>query len=259
MKLKLAFATLLTVAVGLAAPLSAAEFDHSHALLDKVLKKHVRDALVDYAALQADAKDLDAYLAGVAAVSESDFQKWTEARQLAMLINLYNAATLRLILDHYPIASIKKIGSLLSGPWDQPSVRLFGKTTTLDHLEHQILRQKYSEPRVHFAIVCAALSCPPLRSEAYVAEKLDAQLEDQGQKFLGTKHKNSVEAKSHTLNLSPIFKWFAGDFEKKSGSVLKFVKPFFPPADQAELDKGGFKIRNTDYDWSLNDTRSKTK
>jgi hypothetical protein len=232
---------------------SAAEFDHSHTLFDKVLKAHVKEALVNYPALKANPKDLNTYLDQLAAVSEADFQKWSEKQQLAFLMNLYNAATLRLIIDNYPIASIKKIGGLLSGPWKQEVVRLFGQVTTLDHLEHQILRKKYTEPRVHFAIVCAAYGCPPLRSEAYVADKLDAQLDDQGRKFLGTANKNSVEARARVLYLSPIFKWFSEDFEKKSGTVQKFVAPFFSEDSRKEIEKGGLKIKYTDYDWSLND------
>ena len=248
-------APLLALTCWLAVTASAAEFDHTHARLDQLLKRHVTDALVDYPALKADAKQLDACLDELAAVREADFQKWTQPPQLAFLINLYNAATLRLILDHYPIKSIKQIGSLLKGPWDQPVVRLFGATVTLGHVEHEILRKKYTEPRVHFAIVCAALGCPTLRNEAYVGDKLDAQLDDQGKKFLGNNRKNSVDAKNRVLNLSPIFKWFSGDFEKKSGTVLKFVTPFFPADAQAELAKGNFKISYTDYDWSLNEKK----
>ncbi len=230
-----------------------AAFDHGHTALNPVLKRFVKDALVDYAALKADPKELDAYLSSLASVSEGEFRKWTEPQQLAFLINLYNAATLRLIIDHYPIKSIRKIGGWFSGPWNQPVVPLFGQAITLDKLEHQILRHQYTEPRIHFAIVCGALGCPPLRSEAYTAGQLEVQLEAQGRQFLGTARKNSFDYKTRTLNLSPIFKWFATDFEQKSGSVIKFVRPYFPPAIQAELDRGGFKVRHTDYDWALNE------
>ncbi|MST94891.1 MAG: DUF547 domain-containing protein [Pedosphaera sp.] len=248
-------ASLLALTWLLAASASVAEFDHTHGALDQLLKKHVTDALVDYPALKADSEKLDACLDEMAAVREADFQKWTQPQQLAFLMNLYNATTLRLILDHYPIKSIKKIGGFLSGPWDQPVVRLFGGTVTLGYVEHKILRKKYTEPRVHFAIVCAALGCPPLRSEAYLADKLNTQLDDQGEKFLGNARKNSVDARNRVVNLSPIFKWFSCDFEKKSGTVLKFVAPFFPADAQAEIAKGGYKIFYTDYDWSLNEKK----
>ncbi len=231
----------------------ADEFDQSHALFSHALSQYVRDARVDYAALKAHPQELNRYLDQVAAVTKSEFTKWTEKQQIAFLLNAYNADTLRLILDHYPIKSIKDIGSLLSGPWDQPVVKLFGGTATLNALEHKTLQRDYSEPRIHFALVCAAKGCPPLRPEAYVAERLDEQLDDQAKQFLVTASKNRVEVDERTVYLSPIFKWYAGDFEKKSGSVLAALKPYWPEKSAAALAGGGFKIRYTDYDWSLND------
>lgn len=234
----------------------ASEFDHSHALFDKTLKRHVHNGFVDYAGLKTDSSDLDQYLTGLEAVTEADFNQWTRPQQIAYLTNLYNARTLRLILDHYPVKSIKNIGNVLKGPWDQPVVKLFGRVSTLNTIEHQILRKNYAEPRLHFALVCAARGCPPLRGEAYTAEKLDVQLDDQGKIFLGTPHKNSVNAKDQVVNLSPIFKWFQEDFIKKSGSVLSFVQPYFSPEFSAALSKGNYKIQYTFYDWSLNDAKN---
>jgi hypothetical protein len=240
---------------GFVAHARGAQFDHTHSGLDRVFHRVVTEGLVDYASLKAAPGDLNAYLDELAAVSEADFKAWTQAQQLAFLINLYNTATLRLIVEHYPVKSIKKIGSLFKGPWDQPVVRVFRQTMTLDDLEHGILRPKYREPRVHFALVCAALGCPPLRPEAYVAIKLDAQLDDQGRKFVGDPAKNFIDARKQVVHLSPIFKWFAEDFAAKSGSMLKFVQPYFPRDAQAELAKVSYKIRYSDYDWSLNDLR----
>ena len=234
-------------------PTAAAEFDQTHAVFSNVLTRYVKDARVDYAALKAHPEELNTYLDQLASVSEAEFKSWPEKQQIAFLINAYNAYTLKLIIDRYPVKSIRDIGWLLKGPWDQEMVRLFGKTTTLGTVEHKILRVKYAEPRIHFAIVCAALGCPPLRSEPYTAEKLDAQLDDQGRKFFSQKENNSVDVAARVIYLSPIFKWFSGDFEKKSGSVLKFVEPYFPESVQPELRKGGFRIKYTDYDWSLNE------
>jgi hypothetical protein len=132
-------------------------------------------------------------------------------------------------------------------------VRLFGATTTLDFLEHKVLRKEYDDPRIHFALVCAAKSCPPLRSEAYQAGKLDEQLDDQGRKFLADPFKNRVDPREHVIYLSPIFKWYAGDFEKKAGMVLQFLKPFWPESVRQELERGDFKVRYREYDWSLNE------
>ena len=247
----LGFVTGLVLSMSVA---SAAEFDHSHAALDRVLKARVKNDRVDYAGLKADSKDLDAWLKNAGGVTEAEFNRWSQPQQLAFLMNLYNAATLRLIIDNYPLKSIKDIGSLFKGPWKQEVVPLFGKTVTLDHLEHDILRKKYAEPRLHFAIVCAAKGCPPLRAEAFVPDKLNEQLDEQGRIFMGTKEKNRFDAKGGTLYLSPIFKWFSEDFEKKSGSVTKFVTPFFPPEVQKQIQAAkSSDIRYTDYDWSLND------
>jgi hypothetical protein len=232
---------------------SAAEFDQSHALFDRVLAQYVHDARVDYAALKAQPQELNQYLGHVAAVTKAEFSNWTEKQQIAFLLNAYNGYTLRLILDHYPVKSIKDIGGLLSGPWDQPVVKLFGGVMTLNFLEHKVLRKDYAEPRIHFALVCAAKGCPPLRSEPYVATRLDKQLDDQAKQFLASTAKNRVEPEAHVVYLSPIFKWYAGDFEKRAGSVLAALKPYWPDDEAPALASGRFKIRYTDYDWSLND------
>lgn len=232
-------------------------FDHSHAAFDAVLKAHVRDGWVDYARLKANPRPLRAYLDQLAAVSEAEFNRWPGKERFAFLSNLYNASTLALIVDHYPVKSIKDIGGFLKGPWDQPAVRLFGNVTTLNHVEHEIIRKRYYDPRAHFALVCAARGCPPLRAEAYVAARLDEQLDNQGRIFLSQTNKNRVDAGSRVLYLSPIFKWFSGDFEQKSGSILRFVEPYLSEQDRRTVSNGDFKIRYTDYDWSLNDQTRK--
>lgn len=235
---------------------NAIDFDHSHAKLDKVLKQHVdSEARVDYGALKLDRADLDAWLKNAAAVSRTGFNAWTEPQQLAFLINLYNAGTLRLIVDNYPIESIKKIGNLFKGPWDQKVIQLFGKTVTLGHIEHELLRKNYNEPAIHFVIVCAAKGCPPLRAQAYTPDKLKDQLDDQGRVFLAQRAKNRIDLANQTLHLSPIFKWFAEDFEKQSGTVQKFVADYFPEGYRSRLNAGKLKIRYTDYDWSLNERK----
>ncbi len=228
---------------------AAQAFDHTHSEFTEVLRVHVKGATVDYAALKKSPGKLESYLASAAAVKESDFQTWTEARQIAFLANLYNAATLKLIIDHYPVKSIKDIGGLLSSPWKQPVVGLFGEKVTLDHVEHGLLRKNYSEPRVHFAVNCASVGCPNLRAEAFQADRLDAQLDEQARLFLSDKTRNRVEG--GTLYLSPIFDWFAADFTK-AGSVADFVAPYFPSEDRKAVVSGELKIRYTDYNWSLN-------
>ena len=231
-----------------------AGFDHSHRALDTILKQQVEDGRVDYRALKENRQPLDDCLRQLGAVTETGFKQWTEPQQLAFLINLYNAATLQLIIDHYPVKSIKDIGGLLKGPWKQEFVPLFGRKVTLDHLEHEVLRAKYDEPRIHFGLVCAAKGCPPLRPEAFTAEQLETQLDEQGRLFLRDPKKNRVEARTRTVYLSPIFKWFSEDFERSSGSILKFVARYFEAKDQEFLNtEKNWRIRYTDYDWSLNE------
>lgn len=233
-------------------PAVEADFDHSHAVLTAVLQSSVKSERVNYTALKKNPDALGNYLATLAAVPEKTFNSWNKDQRLAFLINLYNAATIKLVMDHYPVKSIKDIGSFFKGPWDQPVVHVFGQTVTLNHIEHDIIRANYSEPRAHFALVCASIGCPPLRAEAFDAAKLNEQLDDQGRVFFGTKAKNRVDAKGGVLYLSPIFKWFKSDFTGKSGTVEKFVAPFFNDADKTAILSGKLSIQFTDYDWSLN-------
>lgn len=233
-------------------PKAAGSFDQNHATLDRVLKRFVTaNAQVHYKGLKANRGELDAYLAEVSALQSATFDSWNQNEQLALLINLYNAATLQLVIDNYPVESIKEIGGVFKGPWKLPVVRLFGKIITLDTLEHKVLRTQYSEPRIHFAIVCAAKGCPPLRAEAYLGSKLDAQFEMQGHRFLAETSKNKVSG--GTIYLSPIFKWFEKDFTKESKYVTDFVRDYFPKETASSLEDG-FPVKYTDYDWSLNRT-----
>jgi hypothetical protein len=232
-------------------------FDHTHAAFDRILKQQVHEGSVNYAALKATPATLDSYLTSLASVSENDFGGWPEKERLAFLINLYNAATLKLIVSNYPIKSIRSIGWLPGAAWKQEGVALFGKKVSLDEVEHGIIRKNYADARVHFALVCAARSCPPLRAEPFVAARLDAQLDEQGRIFMSQSEKNRVDAAQRTVHLSPIFKWFSGDFETASGTILKFVTPFFSADAQRVLAGGDFKIEFTDYDWSLNDRSGK--
>ena len=239
---------------------SAANFDHSHTTLDTILKQHVTEKhLVDYAALKRDRAGLDAYLASLGQVSAAAYRGWSRDQQLAFLINLYNAATLQLIIDEYPLKSIRDIGFLPGAAWRKDFVKLFGDTVDLDHIEHGMIRKDFQEPRIHFALVCAAWSCPPLRREAYVAERLDAQLTAQAKTFLRDTTKNRVDTAERTAYLSQIFDWYGGDFGDSSSEVLAYLRPFFDESNQQALDSGAskvaMKIRYLDYDWRLNDAK----
>jgi hypothetical protein len=235
------------------ASFGADAFDQSHGRWAQVLTEFVQDARVNYAGLKRKPAALDAYLDAVAAIPAADFEKWNKSDRLALLINLYNARTLRLITEHYPVKSIRNIGPLPGSAWREPTVRFGGRVLSLDELEHKIIRAEYSEPRIHFAVVCAAIGCPPLRQEPYTGAQLDDQLSDQARRFLGTKEKNRFDAEKNTLHLSYIFKWYEDDFTRASGSVAAYVKPFLPPAQRdAMTNPGAVKLKFTEYDWRLN-------
>jgi hypothetical protein len=234
----------------LAAVLSAAQTNAAgaNAMLSTVLAERIHEGRVDYAGLKKHRDALDKWLGYAAAVPEKEFDAWGRDERLAFLINVYNATTLRLIVDHYPIASIRKIGPFWDpkAPWHQPVVSLFGRKMTLDDLEQGVIRPKYKEPRVHFALVCAAKGCPPLRSEAYEGVRLSAQLDDQGRVFLSQKAKNDASPNGKIAYLSPIFKWYMADFGGTKASLLAFVKKWLPVEDNWTVDW-------TEYDWSLNE------
>lgn len=232
------------------------DFDHSHRLYGEVLARFVRRGLVDYGKLKSKRRSLDLYLEQLASVSEEKFRYWKREEQLAFLLNLYNAATLRLIIDHYPVHSIKEIRRFFKGPWDQKVVRFLDREITLNALEHKILRPEYKGPRIHFALVCAALGCPPLREEPYLPAHLERQLEDQGRRFFSESRKNRLSPEEGVVYLSPIFRWYEEDFIKDSGSVIFFVRHYFFPEASRGMELHRYEVRYTEYDWSLNDKRS---
>jgi hypothetical protein len=258
-------AFLLSISLCIAS-LSAQEFDHTHTAYDTILKKYALDGNVDYQSLHANSRPLIRYLDALAAVSEPQFQKFSKEQQLAFLFNLYNAATLKLIVDHYPVKSIKDIGTWFKGPWDQQIVRLFGTTITLNILEHDILRKNYNEPRLHMALVCAARGCPPLRNEAYTADKLDTQLNDQTQTYLASPQGLRIDRKAREVRVSSIFKWYGKDFistytpgagfaelNKIERAVAAFCSRYVTDQKRAYLIAGGYTVKYIAYDWSLNE------
>jgi hypothetical protein len=241
----------------------AAELDHSYAQWDALTKKHVRwlpdnkQSRVNYAAFLAERAQLKTVLTALSAVTKAEFDKFSREQQMAFYINAYNAFTVELILTKYPdLKSIKDLGSVLSSPWKKKFFTLLGEERSLDWLEHEQLRVRYQDPRIHAAIVCASIGCPALRNEAFTAAKLDAQLDDGMQRFLGDKTRNRYAA-----GKLEIFKWFKVDFEKgdKGFSSVDDVLAFYAnalaanPADVAKLKAKGVPISYLDYDWSLND------
>jgi hypothetical protein len=243
---------LAVVLFGPAADAACSSVDPRHETWSAILARWVSGGRVDYAGLRREGEaSLEAYLEALSGACARDYERWPAQERIAFWINAYNAFTVRLILDHYPIQSIRKIGWLPGAAFRKrfiPMVGLKDGTISLDEIEHRTLRSAFHEPRIHFALVCAAVSCPPLRAEAYRGADLDRQLEDQGRTFLGDPTKNRFDAATGTLYLSSIFDWFRGDFEQASGSLVAFVAPYLREPVGASA-----KIEFLDYDWRLND------
>jgi hypothetical protein len=233
-------------------PSHAATFDHS--AFDALLRRNVEGGLVDYDAFRGD-PTFPAYLD---ALARADLSPLTPPERLAFWINAYNAYTIELINRHGERESIRNInttlGLALKGPWREPLVRAAGQVYHLDHVEHDIIRKQFQEPRIHFALVCAALGCPPLRSEAYTGAKLEEQLADQAQAFLRrSPTQNRVDLPSRTVYVSRIFEYYADDFGGTDAAIGRYIAQFYPPGpERTLLESGAFTLRKTEYDWTLN-------
>lgn len=218
-----------------------------HSLYAGLLKKYVKDGVVNYQGFKNEESGLDKYLK---VLEEVDSKTLSRNEQFAFYVNAYNAWTIKLILSAYPgVKSIKDLGSLFKSPWKKKICRIDGGVVTLDDIEHSILRPGFKDPRVHFAINCAAKSCPPLRSEPYRGGELDQQLDEMTRVFINDLKSNRLE--DHTLYVSSIFKWFAEDFNKDIvGFFLKYAKEDLK--EQLEAHKEKIRVKYLDYDWSLN-------
>lgn len=235
-------------------------FDHDFVDYDRFLKKVVHPidgkSAVDYRLVKKLDTDLNSILTSFRLVNGEAFTNWTSQRQISFLVNSYNAYTLRLIADHYPVKSIRDIGGLFSTPWKKDFFSMLqGKIKNLDQIEHDWLRKKYSEPRIHFAIACASKGCPALSPDAYVAAKLDGQLDKAARDFLRDTSRNRFDESNATLYISSIFKWYGEDFEKSGQTIQAFVSKYMAdiPEKQAIMAKSTNHVQFMDYDWSLND------
>lgn len=225
---------------------SAQSISISHVLWDNLLKKYV-DTLgnVDYDGFKKDKGKLDSYL-GVLSKNPPSLN-WTKEEQIAYWINAYNAFTISLVAKHYPITSIKDIKSgipFINSVWDIQFIKIGNKTYDLNNIEHSILRKKFKEPRIHFAINCASYSCPRLRNEAYTSAKLESQLTEAAISFLSDKTKNNIT--TDNIHISKIFDWFTSDFTKH-GSLIEFLNQYSPVRINPKT-----KIDYKEYIWTLN-------
>lgn len=248
-------------------PLLAQEarpFDQNHAAWTEVLRAAVRDGGFDYALVKKDRAKFDGYLAALRAVTPAELAGWTKEQRFAFWINAYNAFCIQRVVDSYPLKSIRKLDGAfgITSVFEKPFIPLQahhpdGKNEelALNDLEHKILRVQFKDARLHAAINCASESCPPLRNEAFVAERLDAQLEEQMKAFVNDPARNTIDPAKGELAVSEIFKWFEEDFERDAKSVKEYLVRF-APAEKHEFIRGA-KLRHRDYSWDLNDVPQK--
>ncbi|MHC4742361.1 MAG: DUF547 domain-containing protein [Planctomycetota bacterium] len=234
--------------------------------------------MVNYHNLRDSRAKLDVFALQMKNLDPEKFQTWSENQKIAFWVNAYNALTIKAIIDNYPIKASffksriypKNSIRQIPGVWTKLKFEIMQKDLTLNHIEHKILRKQFDEPRIHMALVCAAISCPPLRNEPYAAEKLDAQLKDQTDKFLADPAKFKIDRKKNKVHLSPILKWFAEDFlskytprtpipgkKKSTSATLNFIAQYSDQATAEYLRSGKYKVQYLKYDWSLNEKKEK--
>jgi hypothetical protein len=213
-----------------------------------LLEKHIRQGLVDYQGLARDKAILDQYLE---ALSRIEPESLTPNHELAYWINAYNAWTIKLILTAYPdISSIKDLGSFLRSPWKISFVKVGERTLTLDNIEHDIIRPKFADPRIHFAINCAAVSCPPLWPVPFEGQRIDEQLDAATLAFINDPEQTYMQG--DRLFVTRIFRWFAKDFNgNPQDFVLRYAKGDF--AESLASNQKNIRVIYQSYDWSLND------
>ena len=213
----------------------------SHNQWNTLVQQYVdADGNVDYSGLKKEVSRLDAYLEDLS--TNPPATSWSKNQKLAYYINLYNAGTVKLIVDHYPVESIKDIPNR----WDKEWIKVGSDVLSLNDIEHKILR-KMNEARIHFAINCASYSCPKLLNSAFTAEDMEAQLHQAALDFINDPKRNRFEG--NTAYLSKIFKWYKGDFSE-NGSLREYINPYVNRSLPEDV-----KIDYLDYDWSLNNAR----
>ncbi len=249
---KVFFASFLLCLLGCAARTKAPQssFPVKHDQWERLLQSHVTpEGWVDYKGFIEDSALLNQYLDLLSSAHPND-KHWSKHEQLTYWINAYNAFTVRLIIRHYPVESIKKVTwtvPLLNSPWKINFISIQGITYNLGNIEHDILRKKFAEPRIHFAINCASYSCPPLSNHAYTADSIDDQLQRAAIRFVNDPLRNRIT--TDKVKVSSIFLWFRGDFTK-DGSLHDFLNQYSRTKIRPDQHIGYLK-----YDWSLNDLR----
>ncbi len=241
-------------------PATAESF--SYDLYAEILETYVDDnGLVDYEGLQQNRTALDQFNESIGTVPQETYNTWSDDEKLAFLINAYNSFTLQSIIDQDPLkSSIRDI----SGVWRIRQFNVAGQSKTLNDIEHQTIRKEFSEPRIHAALNCSAISCPVLRQEPYTAEQLDQQLEDQAYRWLLGTEGIQIDREAAEVRISSLFDWFGEDWlpvyavddqfagSEKERAALNFISQYLSDEDAAYLEAGDYEVRYLDYDWALN-------
>jgi hypothetical protein len=236
-----------------------------HGDWDRLLKRHVavldggRASQVHYDGLARERAALKAYLSSLSAVRTSEFDGWAREEQMAFLINAYNAFMVEKVLTRYPdLRSVWDFGRLLGNPFRDEFFVLLEARRSLDWIEHEALRKRYREARIHYAVNCASVGCPMLREEAYAAARLDGQLEDQARRFLSDPARNRL--RDGRLEVSRIFDWYREDFDPLERYFARYAELLSGQAAGRKLIlEGKAPLRFLDYDWTLNDSRSSSR
>jgi hypothetical protein len=251
---------------------SAGEFDHS--VFDNLLTQNVNNGLVDYKYISNNINQLQNYLETIENADFNEFKSWSKNEQMAFLINAYNAVTIYGIVQNYPIqyggivararfpkSSIRQIKDF----WNKVFVKIAGQDYSLNYIEHEMLRKGYQDPRIHFVIVCASLSCPDLSNRAYLPEKLDVQLDRATKNFINSSKGFVLDKQKNRLYLSAIFGWYKNDFMtdespgflkdygKHKAGILSFIMNYVDENTRNYIKNNNPEIKYMDYDWSLNE------
>lgn len=241
-----------------------AVFDPAYTNYALILDDVVKGRRVDYASLKASQAELEKVVAAFGALDPDTLAAMKDEEKIAFYINAYNAITLLSITERYPLKSIKDI----SGVWNKRKWRVAGQQLTLDDIEHKRLRKDFSEPRIHFAVNCASIGCPPLAPVPYRPETLAGQLDSSCRAYFSDSALTHLDRGSHTLHTSKIFDWFGSDFKsfppdpsansalsKKEKSIVSFIASFLIEEKAADLLAQTQSLKYLSYDWGLNDIK----
>ncbi|OUR97873.1 hypothetical protein A9Q84_06665 [Halobacteriovorax marinus] len=232
---------------------NALGFDHTHSEWQKVLTKYVKiensQSLINYNLLKKEKQLLNNYLQSLSSVKKAEYKSWESSKKLAFLINAYNAFTIELILTNYPLKSIKDLGSLFKSAWKISFFTLLEEKHHLDWIEQDMIRGNFKEPRIHFAVVCASISCPNLQKKAFTFKNLDAQLETAAHEFLNDRSKNYFDGEK--LYISKIFGWYKKDFKNFRKFISKRMSK--NKSIQEKIQNPKLSVKQLNYNWQLNE------